>query len=120
MRHSLPLTCVDCLFVFHTASPFEHKVKNAQKELIDPAVKGTANVLMSVAKWNKVARPSDISVKRVVITSSVASIIGPGSQPSNGKVYTEADWNSTSTQDKDVRDYCFHIDFFKKNSANSC
>ncbi|KAL6503006.1 hypothetical protein OROHE_024174 [Orobanche hederae] len=55
-----------CEGVFHTASPFYHAVKDPQTELIDPALKGTLNVLRSVAKAP--------SVKRVVLTSSIASV----------------------------------------------
>ncbi|KAL6563754.1 hypothetical protein OROGR_002713 [Orobanche gracilis] len=55
-----------CEGVFHTASPFYHAVKDPQAELIDPALKGTLNVLRSVAKTP--------SVKRVVLTSSIASV----------------------------------------------
>ena len=38
----------DCEIVFHTASPFIMDSKNPQTEVIDPAVKGTRNVLSSV------------------------------------------------------------------------
>ena len=58
-----------CELVFHTASPFLFSgVKDAQKELVDPAVTGTRNVL---AAANRTA-----SVRRVVLTSSVASVYG--------------------------------------------
>lgn len=51
-------------YVFHTASPFAIAgITDPQKQLVDPAVKGTLNVLGSVAKSK--------SVKRVVLTSSV-------------------------------------------------
>lgn len=56
-----------CSVVIHTASPyFLEKPKDIQKELIEPALKGTSNVLTSV---NKTA-----SVKRVVLTSSVVTL----------------------------------------------
>jgi len=62
---------------------------DAQKELVDPALLGTLNVLRSVEK-------SKDSVKRVVLTSSVASIAGKRPE---GHVYTEEDWNLDSTVD---------------------
>ncbi len=55
-----------CVGVFHTASPFFDAVTDPQAELIDPAVKGTLNVLGSCAKTP--------SVKRVVVTSSLVAV----------------------------------------------
>ncbi|MFA9391405.1 MAG: NAD-dependent epimerase/dehydratase family protein [Prolixibacteraceae bacterium] len=81
----------DCELVFHTASPFINKVKDPQRDLIDPALKGTQNVLESA---NKTA-----SVKRVVLTSSVAAIYGDAIDMlalPNGTV-TEQHWNTTSS-----------------------
>ncbi|KAJ7012841.1 cinnamoyl-CoA reductase 1-like [Populus alba x Populus x berolinensis] len=59
-----------CEGVFHTASPFYHDVKDPQAELLDPAVKGTLNVLGSCAKHP--------SIKRVVLTSSTAAVVFNG------------------------------------------
>jgi nucleoside-diphosphate-sugar epimerase len=59
----------DCELVIHTASPFFITgIKNPEEELIRPAKEGTRNVLES-AKRNP-------TVKRVVLTSSVAAIYG--------------------------------------------
>jgi len=72
--------------VIHTASPFHFNVTDVQKELLDPAVIGTTGILKSIKK-------SAPSVKRVVITSSFASIVdgSKGSRPEH--TYSEADWN---------------------------
>jgi nucleoside-diphosphate-sugar epimerase len=72
--------------VIHTASPFHFNVTDVQKELLDPAVIGTTGILKSIKK-------SAPSVKRVVITSSFASIVdgSKGSRPDH--TYSEADWN---------------------------
>ncbi|KAB1224850.1 Tetraketide alpha-pyrone reductase 1 [Morella rubra] len=59
-----------CQGVFHTASPVFFVASNPQSEIIDPAVKGTLNVLRSCAKAP--------SVKRVVITASMASVMCNG------------------------------------------
>ncbi|XP_030951757.1 phenylacetaldehyde reductase-like isoform X3 [Quercus robur] len=56
-----------CDGVFHTASPFYNNIKDAEAELLEPAVKGTLNVLNSCAKFP--------SVKRVVVTSSMAAVL---------------------------------------------
>lgn len=81
----------DCELVFHTASPFINTVKDPQKDLVDPALIGTKNVLASVNRTE--------SVLRVVLTSSCAAIIGDAvdclSYP-NG-IATEEQWNLTST-----------------------
>lgn len=81
----------DCELVYHTASPFTSNYKDAQKELIDPALNGTANVLNTAN-----ATPS---VKRVVVTSSCAAIytdaIDCGNAP-GGKL-TEEIWNTTAS-----------------------
>jgi len=72
--------------VIHTASPFHFNVTDVQKELLDPAIIGTTGVLKSIKK-------SAPTVKRVVITSSFASIINPFKGTWPGHTYSEADWN---------------------------
>ncbi len=82
-----------CGVVFHTASPFSLNVKDPQKELVDPAVKGTANVLNEA---NKIE-----SVERVVVTSSCAAIYTDAIDTVNapgGKI-TEEVWNTTASLD---------------------
>lgn len=81
----------ECEIVFHTASPFTLNIKDAQKELIDPAKLGTRNVLQTV---NETA-----SVKRVVVTSSCAAIYTDAidcKNAPNGEI-TEEMWNTTSS-----------------------
>jgi dihydroflavonol-4-reductase len=77
-----------CDIFLHTASPFFFGEKDPQKELVDPAVNGTLNLLKSAAKAS--------TIRRVVITSSAASIYDPLDVKA-GKVFTEADWNNTSS-----------------------
>eukprot|EP00884_Botryococcus_braunii_P007145 jgi/Botrbrau1/16431/Bobra.0142s0030.1 len=78
-------------FVFHVASPFFIDTPTPQADLIDPAVKGTENLLSSVAKVKD-------SVKKVILTSSVAAVHGEyAAPPLNGHLYTEEDWNETSS-----------------------
>ncbi|KAH6790435.1 Rossmann-fold superfamily protein [Perilla frutescens var. frutescens] len=72
-----------CEGVFHTASPFYHDVKDPQAELIDPALKGTLNVLGSCAKAS--------SVKRIVLTSSIAAVAYNG-QPRTPEVVVDETW----------------------------
>lgn len=82
-----------CEVVFHTASPFSTSVKNVQHELLDPAIKGTQNVLETACKTP--------SVKRVVLTSSCAAIYTDAidCQHTPGGQLTEEIWNVTATED---------------------
>jgi nucleoside-diphosphate-sugar epimerase len=82
-----------CELVFHTASPFTIDVKNPQKELIEPAVNGTENVMNSA---KEVA-----SVKRIIVTSSCAAIYTDAIDTVNapGGKLTEEVWNTTASID---------------------
>lgn len=83
------LTKTDVPFdsVIHSASPFLYTKVDDNREFLDPAIKGTTEILKNI----KAVAPS---VKRVVITSSFAAI-GDLSNPEqmDNKVMTEADWN---------------------------
>lgn len=72
--------------VIHTAAAVMLAAKNPQVNIVDPSIKGTQNVLDS-------ARAAG-SVKRFVQTSSVAAVV---QSPEKGRVYSEADWNTTAT-----------------------
>lgn len=83
-----------CQVVFHVASPFANAVEDPQRDLVDPAVKGTANVLEQA---NEVE-----TVKRVVVTSSCAAIYGSNRDleaTPNGE-FTEEIWNTSSTLER--------------------
>lgn len=89
-----------CEVVIHMASPFfVVGIKDAQKDLIEPAKDGTANVLNSVNETD--------SVRRVVLTSSCAAIYGDNSDISQtkNKVFTEEYWNRTSSLDHSPYSY---------------
>ncbi|KAJ0980959.1 hypothetical protein J5N97_009214 [Dioscorea zingiberensis] len=74
-----------CECVFHSASPFYNTPQDPQVELIDPAVKGTLNVLGSCAKIS--------SIKRVVVTSSLAAVLFTGT-PRTPDVIVDESWFS--------------------------
>ncbi len=81
-----------CEIIMHTASPFIRSgIKDAQKQLIAPALQGTRNVLNAANQAE--------SVKKVVLTSSVVAIYGDAvdlKKTKNG-VFTEEYWNETSS-----------------------
>lgn len=82
--------------MFHTASPFFINAENPQAQLIDPAVNGTKNVFSSIIK-------SKDTIRRVVLTSSVAAVKGKHpNPPKEGTAYSEEDWNDTSTIDDEA------------------
>ncbi|RZB99835.1 Tetraketide alpha-pyrone reductase 1 [Glycine soja] len=74
-----------CHAVFHTASPFYHDVKDPQAELLDPALKGTLNVLKSCVNLP--------TLERVVLTSSVAAVAYNG-KPRTPDVVVDETWFS--------------------------
>ncbi|QFT67366.1 short chain dehydrogenase [Labrenzia sp. THAF35] len=80
-----------CAIVFHTASPFTTSVKDPQRELIEPAVKGTRSVLETATRT--------ASVKRVVVTSSCAAIYTDAIDclKAPGGKLTEEVWNTTAS-----------------------
>ncbi|SIR92627.1 NAD-dependent epimerase/dehydratase family protein [Williamsia sterculiae] len=79
-----------CQLVIHTASPFlMGKLDDPQEQLVRPALEGTRNVLTSVNQTE--------SVRRVVLTSSIVAIYGDNIDMRGKTCFTDADWNTTST-----------------------
>ncbi|KAF8873077.1 D-lactaldehyde dehydrogenase [Infundibulicybe gibba] len=71
--------------IHHVASPVVRETDDPQK-ILQPAIRGTVGILESALKFGP-------SVKRVILTSSVAAI----SQLSRGPAtYSEKDWNDES------------------------
>ncbi|KAK4278700.1 hypothetical protein QN277_016512 [Acacia crassicarpa] len=85
-----------CEGVFHTASPYSIDPKDPQVELIDPAVKGTLNVLKSCAK--------SPSVKRVVFTSSIVAVI-INEKPRTPEVVVDETWFSDPKLCRDLKEW---------------
>ncbi len=83
-----------CDYVMHTASPYQINVKNPQTDLVDPAVNGTETVLESCLK--------SAGVKRVIFTSSIAAITD---EAESNKVFTEQDWNTMSSLERNPYHY---------------
>ena len=81
-----------CEVVIHTASPFIlDGFKDAHEALVRPALEGTRNVLETVNRTP--------GVRRVVLTSSVASVVGDNIECKRvlGGTLTEEHWNETSS-----------------------
>lgn len=86
--------------VMHTASPFFLNDKDdPMKNLIEPAVNGTKNVLNSVNKFE--------TVKRVILTSSIAAIYGDNKDMTDAgeNEITERMWNTSSSLSHNAYSY---------------
>lgn len=87
-----------CDILMHTASPFVlDGFSDAHEALVRPAVEGTRHVL-EAAKSCK-------SLKRVVLTSSVAAVYGDNIEMKGKDAFTEQDWNTTSSVDHNPYQY---------------
>jgi nucleoside-diphosphate-sugar epimerase len=78
-------------YIVHLASPYFTSTNDPIKELVEPAVNGTKNVLTSALKAPK--------LKRMIVLSSFASVVDLPKNPRAGYTYTEKDWDPvTPTQ----------------------
>jgi len=89
-----------CDAVVHSAAVVEIGMsKDPQREIVDPSVLGTKNVLNSIIKCP--------SVHRLVFTSSVAAVHSPVGKR-DGYIFTESDYNEYSTIATDAYGYAKH------------
>lgn len=97
--------------VIHTASPFVMQVEDNERDLLDPAIKGTKSILQAVEKYAP-------QVKRIVITSSFAAIVDPVKGTRPGYTYSEQDWNPVTYEQAKSGDgstaYCASKKFAEK------
>lgn len=77
--------------IFHLASAFHYNTANYEEDLIIPAVAGTLAVLQAAAALK--------SVRRVVYTSSFASIYDAAAGSCPEKTYTAFDWSPLTYED---------------------
>lgn len=98
---SLVAAIAGCTAVFHVASPVPYgpvPPTHAQKELLEPAVTGTLNVL-------RVCSSSESNVKRVVIVSSVAAVCENPKWPLH-KPKDETSWSDEDHCTQTNSSYC--------------
>jgi nucleoside-diphosphate-sugar epimerase len=90
-----------CRVVFHVASPFlmPEKIKDGRRDMVDPALLGTRNVVASVERTP--------TVERLVFTSTVGAIFGDYADVlhMDGQVLSEKYVNTTSTVDNNPYHY---------------
>ncbi|MET7472896.1 NAD-dependent epimerase/dehydratase family protein [Streptomyces sp. NPDC005648] len=90
-----------CEVVFHVASPFlmPEKIKDGQRDMVEPALTGTRNVLGSIERTP--------SVRRLVFTSTVGAVFGDyvDVMAMEGRVLSEGYFNTTSTVENNPYHY---------------
>ncbi|THV84014.1 cinnamoyl-CoA reductase [Aureobasidium pullulans] len=90
-----------CDIVHHVASPFlvPQQIKDGMKDIVEPAIKGTQNVLNTANQTE--------SVKRIVLTSSIAAMYGDSADVLHyyNATLTESHWNTTSTATSSAYSY---------------
>ncbi|KAJ5601197.1 NAD dependent epimerase/dehydratase [Penicillium lagena] len=77
-------------YVVHTASPVTFQASDIQKEIIEPAVIGTTEILKAAHHHGGTV------LKRFILLGSAVSVLNSFEDESReGKRYTEKDWNPT-------------------------
>ncbi|ATZ55992.1 hypothetical protein BCIN_12g05340 [Botrytis cinerea B05.10] len=82
-------------YIIHTASPVTFSVEDVKKDLIDPAVHGTTEILRATHELG------GKQVKRFVLLGSAVSVLDSFEDLSapEGKPYSEDDWNPATEHD---------------------
>lgn len=79
----------DCDAVVHVASPFTLHAADPLRDVVNPAVDGTRNVLRAAASVG--------GVRKVVVTSSFAAVQCSKARRDDDFVHTETDWNDEAS-----------------------
>lgn len=90
-----------CRYVFHVASPFllPEQIQDGRRDVLDPALEGTRNVVGSVERTP--------TVERLVLTSTVGAIFGDyvDVRDMKDQTLTEEYFNTTSTLENNPYHY---------------
>ncbi|KAF4465570.1 NAD dependent epimerase dehydratase [Fusarium albosuccineum] len=80
-------------YVIHTASPLHFQVSDIQKEQIEPAERGTREMLKSAQDYG------GAELKRFVLLGSAVAVLDSFQDVTKeGKPYTEKDWNPVTAE----------------------
>jgi nucleoside-diphosphate-sugar epimerase len=83
------MTGVD--YICHVASPYFTATNDPIKDLVNPAVEGTRNVLAS-------ALTNGTNLKRLVVMSSFAAVVDLEKNPRPGYTYTSDEWDPVTPE----------------------
>ncbi|MFD5794441.1 NAD-dependent epimerase/dehydratase family protein [Streptomyces diastatochromogenes] len=90
-----------CPVVFHVASPFlvPERIRDGRRDVVDPALLGTRNVLASIERTPE--------VRTLVFTSTVGAVFGDYAdvRHMDGQVLSERYFNTTSTAENNPYHY---------------
>lgn len=89
--HALDDAVKDVEYICHVASPYFVSSHDPMKELVNPAVDGTKNVLAS-------ALTHASQLKRLVVMSSFAAVVDLSKNPRPGYTYTAEDWDPVTPE----------------------
>lgn len=78
-------------YICHVASPYFVTATDPIKELVEPAVNGTRNVVSSALKSS--------TLRRMTIMSSFASVVDLSKSPRPGYTYTSEDWDPVTAEE---------------------
>lgn len=91
----------DCAVVFHVAAPFlmPERIKDGRRDVVDPALLGTRNVLAAIERTPQ--------VHTLVFTSTVGAIFGDYADvlAMDGRILSERYFNTTSTVENNPYHY---------------
>ncbi|RFU26820.1 hypothetical protein B7463_g9526, partial [Scytalidium lignicola] len=81
-------------YIIHTASPLRFQVEDIRKEIIEPAVMGTTEILKSTHNYG------GTNLKRFILLSSAVSVLNSFEDITReGKPYTEKSWNPVTAEE---------------------
>ncbi|KIX08534.1 uncharacterized protein Z518_03190 [Rhinocladiella mackenziei CBS 650.93] len=78
-------------YICHVASPYFTSSNDPIKELVEPAVNGTRNVVSSALKTK--------TLKKMTVLSSFASVVDLSKNPRGGYTYTSDDWDPVTMEE---------------------
>lgn len=87
---ALDAAASDVDYICHVASPYFTATTDPIKELVEPAVNGTKNVVSSALKSK--------TLKRMTVMSSFASVVDLSRNPRPGYTYTDKDWDPVTEE----------------------
>ncbi len=91
-RGTVDAAVVGCNDVIHCAAALYVGVKDAQKDVVDPSIQGTQNLLDAIDAAG--------GISRLIHTSSVAAVRRNGSK--DGQTFSNADWCDNATVDSNA------------------